>query len=140
MGYVTSITGSLEIKRIEKAKYSDDLIKIANKEGLFLPPIRTGLSLSALDQIAEVDGATWWFNVEEDGIDADGEAGKAYEFESMLSEILEIVKADGCEATGVFMGEGEENRDIWRISVVDNKMAPTEKAKIVWADGTEVYK
>jgi hypothetical protein len=142
MGYYSDISGELEVSYNDKAvkEYSEELLSIAARDGIELPALtnRTGLSKKAIETLNGLD-ASWWFSFNENSVDAsDSESGKAYEFDSQLEEVLEVIRKDNCTANGIFIRRGEEQGDVERFIIQNTQLVRTESAKMVWPDGTEV--
>jgi hypothetical protein len=62
---------------------------------------------------------------------------KAYALKDDLKEMVEAVHGEGSECSGELVREGERNGDVERYRIVDGAVV-SEKARLVWADGTEV--
>lgn len=70
-------------------------------------------------------------------LEATGESGKAYEFDADIEELANFLDSRGLLLNGTFIRAGENNGDVQRIIVVNNKITNNEVAKLVFADGTE---
>lgn len=141
MGYISDISGKLDVSYNEQTvkEYPEDLLALASSQGIKLPPLtnRTGLSKQTIEILKNHD-ASYWFQFDENYVDASyGESGKAYEFERELKEVLEIIEEDNCTANGILVRSGEEQGDMERFIVENNKIVRTESARLLWPDGTE---
>lgn len=75
--------------------------------------------------------------VDDTGVQFNYLSGKYYGFEDSAREIVDHLVGLGYDVYGSIEAHGEESPDIWRVVIRDNKVA-TERAKIIWPDGTEV--
>ena len=133
------IKGDLAVERLQKEAYDEEFVLLAQKNGVDLPPLREGLSVTAINEIKQDENLNFWFYFDEDdgeAICSAGESGKAYDFEQDVDKMLKIVDADGCVANGTLVVEGSEQGDVYRLIITDNK-ATKEKATLRWPDGTE---
>jgi len=144
MGYISRLEGDLSFtykgnENLPK-EFPADFVRAAKENGVTLPDLstpRVGISRAALDNLKNSDRQlTYMFDFSNQEAEQIGESGKFYDLDSDLEEIVRIVKEDECFVNGTVIRWGEENGDVERFVITDNKIT-NEKAILRWPDGSK---